>query len=293
MHWKESSPVPHPKGGYIAGTAGKRYLLAGGGYWEGGVKKWSRGSHWYDPEADAWAPGPDLPEERGDAACVSHRGAIYSFGGGADNTVNGDVLELRDGAWKERPEWSLPEPRLYAVAAVAGPRVYVVGGIAKAGDYSNIATTVWSRDLNQPRGEWKQHRPIPGPPRAHFALAALGGRLFLFGGYGPAGNFAEACVYDIAAEAWRSLPGIPTATRAWWAVPDSRRVLLLGGYTSDFSAAVHTFDPATGGYEIAGQLPHALADAKFMRVGKWLVTAGGEPGMKRRGPWTLRAEMDG
>ncbi len=297
MQWKDSSPVPHPKGGYIAGTDGKRYLLAGGGYWENDVKKWSRGAHWYDPETDRWSPAAELPEERGDAACVSYKGVIYSFGGGSNNVVNADALELRNGVWHKRPEWNLPAPRLYAVGAQLGNRAYVLGGIEKAGDYTNIADTVWSRDLDDARGQWKQHAPIPGIHRGHFALAAAKGRLYLFGGFGNVGaglgNLDDAYSFDASKDAWTALPKIPNGTRAWWAVGHQERVLLLGGYTSTFATEVYSFDISTGRYELAGHLPHGLADAKYFQVGKWLVTAGGESGMKIRGPWTFRALLEG
>lgn len=281
--------MPLARAGYAAGTDGRRLLIAGGTYWEDGRKIWSGRTGWYDPARDAWQPGPSLPFLLGDAACASFEGRVYVFGGGAGGGVTGGALVLQDGTWRALPEWSLPAPRLYPVAAVLDRRVYLVGGLPAAGDYAHAAATVWSRSLDGQDG-WRAHAPVPGPGRAHFGLAAWRGRLYLFGGMTETGgrfvNLSGALEYDPAADRWRELPGAPVARRAWWAAPWRSRILLLGGYSQDFSDEVYAFDPQSGRYTLAGKLPRPVADARFVPVRGQLLTAGGESGMKIRAPWT-------
>lgn len=289
VKWAEVRGMPLPRAGYMAGTDGRRLLLAGGTYWEGGTKKWSSRADWYDPEKDVWQPAPSLPFPVGDAASVSFGGRVFVLGGGADGAVSGDTLVLEDGAWRKLESWSLPAPRLYPVSAVLDGRVYVVGGLAAAGDYAHATATVWSRRLDGEEG-WRRHAPIPGPGRAHFALAPYRGRLYLFGGMTEADgqfvNLAGALEYDPAVEKWRALPDAPVARRAWGAAPWQGRILLLGGYSEDFSGQVYSFDPRTARYTLSGTLPRPVADARFVRAAGKLLTAGGESGPKIRAPWT-------
>ncbi|HWQ55003.1 MAG TPA: kelch repeat-containing protein [Bryobacteraceae bacterium] len=290
LAWRERAPMPLPRAGYIAGVVGKTLALAGGSYWEGDRKLWSARTDFFDPARNEWRPGPALPAPRSDAACVVLGDALYVFGGGANGAVTSSALRLRDGAWEALP-YGLPAPRLYPVAAAIGDTIYVLGGLSKAGDYGSADRTMWARE----RGAWKTMPPLPGPARFSQALAAAGGKLYLFGGATTEGgalrNLDDAWEYDPAAGTWRELPRLPVARRAWWAVPDGARILLLGGYTSDFASEIFSFDPQAKTLSTAGSLPHALADAKFFVIGKRLVGAGGESGNRIRGIWTLEAGL--
>ena len=64
------------------------------------------------------------------------------------------------------------------------------------------------------------------------------------------------------------------ARRALWATAVRGRILLFGGYTNDYSADVFEFDPKTQVTVKIGPLPHALADGKFILLGRRILTAG-------------------
>lgn len=282
--------MPLPRAGYIAGVVGKTLAVAGGSYWEGDRKLWSDRTDFFDPARNEWRSGPALPARRSDAACVVLDDALYVFGGGADGAIISSALRLRNGAWETLP-YSLPAPRLYPVAAAIGKTIYVLGGLSKAGDYGSAEKTMWARE----RDVWKTLPPLPGPARFSQAVAAAGGKLYLFGGAtmesGTLRNLDDAWEYDPKAGTWRELPRLPVARRAWWAVANSTRILLLGGYTGDFASDIFSFDPQPGTLRAAGSLPHGLADAKFFVIGKRLVGAGGESGNRIRGIWTLEAGL--
>jgi hypothetical protein len=101
-------------------------------------------------------------------------------------------------------------------------------------------------------------------------------------------NLDDAYMYDPGSQTWSTLTALPVARRAWWAQTVRNRILILGGYTADFTAEILEFDPATGmASKTDSTLPHPLADAKFVLAGKRLLAAGGESGVKVRAVWTI------
>ena len=291
--WRERAPLPEPRAGYMAGTPGGRYVLAGGSFWKGDVKHWTARVDVFDPARNIWEPGPPLPEPRSDAACATLGGALYLFGGGADGAVTADAYALREGHWQALPGARLPEPRLYPVATVLDGAVYVSGGITRAGDYSTVTNTLWRWT---PGSAWEALPPLPSAPRTSHAATALGGKLYVFGGVtsrdGQLENLADAWAFDPAVRTWSALPPLPVARRAWSAVVAGDAILLLGGYTNSFSTDIWAFDPRTGATRRAGTLPHPLADIRVLAIGSALYTAGGETAPKIRGHWTLEARFD-
>jgi N-acetylneuraminic acid mutarotase len=291
--WRERAPMPRPRAGLIQGAVGSLMVVAGGSYWEDDRKFRSDRTDLFDPVSNRWTSGPALPSARSDAACAVLADTLYVFGGGADGEPTDDLLALRDGTWSVLP-LKLPEPRINAFAVALAGRIYVVGGVSRTGDQPSIASTVWSWDPASTDG-FRVHAAIPGRARISFGIAAHGGRIHLFGGFGSSGadddNLDEVIALDPAADRWSSLPPLPVARRAWWAHALGEGILLLGGYTDGFSSEIYVFDPATATATLGGTLPHGLADSKFVQIGNQLLTAGGESGNRIRAPWTYEIEI--
>ena len=286
--WLERAPMPLPRAGYIAGALAGKLVIAGGSYWNGDKKVWSDRTDYFDPTGNTWTSGPALPDPKSDAACVVVGDALYTFGGGAEGGITSEVWQLRNGTWSRRPEM-LPEPRLYAVAVADGETIYVIGGLAKPGDYGSAANTLWSWRPGRP---FTKMPPIPGAGRVSHAAAIHGGKLYVFGGVtmdGALQNLDDSYVFDPSSGTWNTLPALPVARRAWWAVPLQNSIALLGGYTDQFSDEIFEFDPAKLQTRRAGRLPFGLADAKFYTVGRSIVTTGGEVGVKVRGSSTIQS----
>jgi N-acetylneuraminic acid mutarotase len=282
LSWNACAPLPEPRAALILADVDGKLLAAGGTYWSEGRKMWSRRADFFDPASNRWLPGPPLPAPRADSAVAAIEGDVYLLGGTSDGEVLDDVIVLHNGAWETKPEMRLPGKRSYANAAVYNGKLYLFGGMEKAGDLSTIRDNVWVWE----DGRWTQIATIPPPARSNYAFAVDGHTAYFFGGVTATTdgfhNLGEALAYDMGANRWRELASVPEANRAWGAVPVRGRILLLGGYTSGFAAGIFRFDPITCSYAYAGELPQGLADTRYVRIGGRIYVTGGESGVKIR-----------
>jgi N-acetylneuraminic acid mutarotase len=107
-------------------------------------------------------------------------GKLYVIGGyDANAYTTGDVQVFDGVAWISGP--ALPNPTDHVSAAVAGGRLYVVGGNQLSG------TTAAIYALNPDGSGWTKIGDLT-QPRAAFALVSVAGKLIALGGYGSQGN---------------------------------------------------------------------------------------------------------
>lgn len=104
----------------------------------------------YDPSADTWRPGPDLPEPLHHGRLVSTGEELYLIGGYHDVafTPIDEVLVLSGDGESWEPAPSLPEPRGAGGGAWDGERILYAGGVGPDG----LADEVWAFDPGS--GEW-------------------------------------------------------------------------------------------------------------------------------------------
>jgi N-acetylneuraminic acid mutarotase len=293
LAWTERAELPRPVAGYMAGVSHGNLLIVGGTYWEHGEKQWTNQVQIFHEQKNSWTTGPSLPQPRSDAASVVINNRVYVFGGGEGDVVRRDCLVLEEGAWKSLPEAELPGPRLYANAAIDGGWVYLLGGMSDAHDYTTASNEFW-RWRPRERG-WQELPPLPGPGRINFAMAQIGGYVYVFGGATAAGaadvrNLDDAYRFDPAKRKWERLHDLPVANRSWWSVTLGNSALVLAGYTNTYADAVYRYLPQCG-LQRVGTLPHALADPKFFVIKNVIVGTGGEAGAAVRGKWTLQATL--
>ena len=118
-----------------------------------------------------------------------------------------------------------PTARAAAAAAIAGGRLYVVGGIDGRRSLARVALsrsrsgrTSWTRIPARARGE-------------HLAAAASRGRVYAIGGRaaGIDTNKTDFEVYDAAAKRWRRLAPLPGARGGTGAAALGGRIVSVGG----------------------------------------------------------------
>jgi hypothetical protein len=75
------------------------------------------------------------------------------------------------------------------------------------------------------------------PARSYHAMAAAGGKLYVFGGCGAAGRLADLWQFDPAAGAWCELPGCGSVGARGGSVMvaagDGRKLFVMGGFNGD------------------------------------------------------------
>ena len=86
-----------------------------------------------------------------------------------------------------------------------------------------------------------------------FRSAAVGGKIYIFGGSGWDGTLSTVLEYDPARDSWATKAAMPTPhTRMGVAVLDGQ-VYLVGG--NDGDGAVYAYDPAVDSWQEKASLP--------------------------------------
>ncbi len=105
---------------------------------------------------------------------------------------------------------------------------------------------------------------------AKFGVAALGGRLYVVGGYDTRDT---VWVYDIASDRWSAGPPLARATDNVAAVALAGRMWALGG---EAGAVLQSLDPAAGGWTLAPNPPTVrfasaagVVDGRLHAAGGW------------------------
>ncbi|HRI80864.1 MAG TPA: kelch repeat-containing protein [Opitutaceae bacterium] len=289
--WNELAPPPLPRAGCAVGVIGGELLVAGGTYWRDGRKFWSERVDAFDLALNLWMPRAALPRPHGDAAALTHDGALYVFGGGAEGGAGVMTWVLRNNHWSRLDNLTLPAPRRSSSVAVVDGNFYLLGGLSGTGaDFASATSTVWAA---APDGRWEPRSPMPGPPRFNLSVGVVGGRVLVAGGCTPENdvvrNLDEILAYDPAADAWTQLGSLPRALRAAGGLADAGGLLIFGGYTDRFETEIFRYDATNHSVEIIGRLPEGLAGGHFLRLGRYIIGLTGENGIKQRFPRLIHA----
>jgi N-acetylneuraminic acid mutarotase len=290
--WTTLPDAPLPRAGAAVGVVGAQLVVAGGTYWVDGVKCWTDQVDAFDLDKRVWRPWPSLPALRGDMAAIVQGGRFLLLGGGTQEPALSSVVAWENDTWTERTELRLPEPRRSAVAAAIADEIFVLGGLTGKGtDFHTATRTLWSA---RPGHGWRSRAELPAPARFGAAIGVLGGRLIVAGGCAPDSgsvrNLDDILAYDPATDRWETIGRLPVPLRGAWGLATGDRLLVIGGYTSEFRREILAVD-ARGGVTPAGMLPVALADARFACHGDNLYGVTGEDGVKRRFPGCLTAPL--
>lgn len=170
---------------------------------------------WYDPGADTWTQGPEIPEDRrrGTAGCVLDGDKIYLVGGNTNGHWNGfvpwlDSLDLKTGEWKRLPD--APHARDHFQAALVDGKIIAAAGRRTHTEEKNIFNlTVSEVDVYDiTTGKWTTlSQPIP-TPRAGAPTLVRDGRVIVIGGESGTQPEARGEVEALtpATGVWEKLP---------------------------------------------------------------------------------------
>ena len=170
-----------------------------------------------------WQDETSLPQARQGMASAVYENAFYILGGETPDGVTGSTLrfQLNNNRWDTLAD--KPTPVTDVQSAVIGEQIYVPGGRKADGQPTNLFE-VYNLRLNQ----WRQLPLLPAA-LSGYALAALDGRLYLFGGWDGAQAVASVYMFDPETNAWQ--PRSPLSSRRAFggAVALEGRIYLIGG----------------------------------------------------------------
>lgn len=279
MPWKLNGPLSREV--VLPASNGKSLIVVGGLTTSGSES----GIYRVNPLTGAAAQIGQLTAPSHDSAGVVLNGKGYVFGGGSTAPVNSAerLASLGSGSGTATPLASLPQARSDDSAAVIGQTAYIVGGYSGPSADSAVLAT-----RNGQRYKTVAHLAVPV---RYAAVAALGRKLFVFGGDATSGPRSGAPItaiqeVDPTTGSVRVVGKLPLPLAGSAAVDLGGTIYLAGGETVPTTASaaatpsevstIWAFAPASGKLLVAGHLYVALSHAGVAVIGKraWLV--GGE-----------------
>jgi hypothetical protein len=148
--------------------------------------------------------------------------------------VTAALAQMPASPWKKGAPFPEPDEELYGVAA--NGKLYVIGGWneGKAGGVNY--------EYDPATDKWTKKQPMPRPAH-HAALATANGKIYVMGGFVAPTETAlplgaawqpidNAWQYDPVADAWKSLPPLPTRRGSAVAVEVGGKIYTIGGATT-------------------------------------------------------------
>ena len=263
----------------------------------GGLTRSGRSSQaliWLDPVTGRTARAGRLIAPSHDAAGTLAGGRAYLFGGGGDAIVAS--VQSLPGHGGARLIGHLPGPRTDLAAAVIGHTAYVLGGFDGVSYDSQVLATTDGR-------HFRVAATLPVPVR-YGAVAAAGGRIWVFGGQVP-GGYTSVIQRVSPAAGHAAVAGRlrhPLAGAS--AVTIRGRIYLAGGQRAlgsgrtagpsgplVTSRAVLAYRPGTGRLTRAGRLPAPVAYAGAAAADGSVFLVGGENDEGRQVPTVTRLRL--
>lgn len=238
--WRRDLAVRPLPGNHHAAEVlgGKLYLLGGLGAGAGRMQV-------YDPAANSWSLGPDLPFAAGSSASAVVNGRILVAGGIVDGrtTTRAASFDPVTRAWTELPP--MPQGRNHAAAGTDGRRLLVFGGRGLGSGDSNMVANGFAttQAFDPATGRWTSSdtpgaglAPLPqargGTGRAVLhrgELYVLGGETATGAGATSRGVYQRVDVYDPVRNTWRLATPMPTARHGIFPVLHAGRIVVAGG----------------------------------------------------------------
>jgi DNA-binding CsgD family transcriptional regulator len=230
------------------------------------------------PAAERWVELAPMPEPRLGFASAPFRfdgrSYMYLIGGEVDQQADASVLryDLDANTWVKFS--AKPTAVVDAQAAVVGNRIFVPGGRTADG---SVTTVLEAYDPQRDR--WETLAPLP-EPRASYGLAAVEGKLYLFGGSDGNGPRAEVWQYSPDNDEWLPQSPLPApATYLGVAVIDGQIFLIGGENASGLLTSHQRYSPAEEGngnpYTIRAPLPEPRSRMGATTIGGFIFLVGG------------------
>lgn len=185
-------------------------------------------------------------------------------------------------SWVEKASMHVARSGL-GVAVVDG-KIYAIGGTTYSGGgedrYGQLPSTggvVGTNEMYDPKTDtWVFKTSMP-TPRAEFAIAVFGYKIYCIGGSGGVNE-----VFNTKTDTWENRTAMPTARWALQANVVNDKIYLIGGFNFDDSAfggsqtsLNEVYDPVSDSWITGMPMPDATADYSSAVVGNRIYVIGG------------------
>lgn len=205
--WSARTPAPIVVSNAAVAAANGRLYVFGG---SGGGSPGYQAVQIYDPGTNSWSSGTPIPIEVYSARAITYGGAIYLIGGRHPTVgwwaarVDVNRYDPVAATWQGMPPLNVR--RFDFGAAALGSALYVVGGHRDLpGFYEEDLDSV---ERWRPEDPWIERAPAP-LARVGAGAGALGGRIYVVGGYPGVPSLANDAVqeYDPESDTWTDCDG--------------------------------------------------------------------------------------
>ena len=231
---------------------GKLYLI-------GGIDGGSEGRvQIYDPVANAWSSGADMPWSGGSVSTAVIAGKIYAAGGIVSNftVANCAMYDPVANAWTAKA--AMPDSgRNHTASATDGVKMYVFGGRQAGNFVTNGFDSVMIYDPVANTWSWSGEvgstlTPLPEARGGMGKAIWLRGEFYVFGGEtdtdpdaGPDDVYDRVDVYRPTTNAWRSERSMPNPRHGIFPVLYQGHIFLAGGGAQAGNSQSVLFDTFT------------------------------------------------
>jgi Kelch motif len=229
-YWTSLSALPVAVEGPSVVSIGNRIYTALG--YEFGFGD-SRTMRIYDIDQDTWSFGAMAPVgyQSSEGVGVAYDGKFYSVGGRSP-LGGGNELLMYDpvlDTWTILP--SMAHGRQGLAACVIDSFIYAIGGRHIGGPFADPSPVAWVEKYDIYNGVWTTVASLPSA-RSDLAAAAIGGKIYIFGGYDGTSLLNSVMKYDPNTDTWTGgLAPLPTLRGAFYAVGTSgNTVYVIGGW---------------------------------------------------------------
>jgi N-acetylneuraminic acid mutarotase len=217
---------------------GRLYLFGGLGTGAGKVQI-------YDPAANSWTLGRDMPFAAGSSSSALIGGRVYVAGGILGSATTNRVARFDPAAntWTELAP--MPQGRNHAASATDGSRLFVAGGRGPgSGDGNTVANGFNTLQVYDPAtNTWRSSAstaaglaPLPQARGGMGKAVYFGGELYVIGGETQSGAgassrnvYSRVDIYNPSTNTWRLGTALPTARHGIFPVLTGNRITVAGG----------------------------------------------------------------
>lgn len=278
--WVAKAPLPIPRSEMAWATVRDGHMHLLGGYGEQRVDRHYH--HIYDPKADKWLDGPQLPVGANHVGVCVVEGRLYALGGFIEQNrkPHDQCFVLDPGATQWRKIAALLRPCGALGTTNADGTLHIIGG-AIGDTFAEKKSVDWHYAYDAKADKWELRRPMP-LGRDHTGVVTAAGLVHIIGGrvdsFHTNSNLHH--VYDPKADKWEARRPFPTARSGHGAVLAKGKIFCMGGEgTERVYGQNEAYDVATDTWESYAPMMSPRHGLGAVAIDDTIYVAGGGPVM--------------